>query len=392
MTLFRVLLLAFVLTGCTNDNDGNSRASGGADAQGGSATSMDGPTDMASDPATGQEGLSNIGYLDTTVTYTPTVRSDARSIPLHIWYPTSDSKGMVSAYQTVFERESIFTGASIALSEKAPLLVFSHGRRGFGQYSYFMAEYFAERGWVVAAMDHVGDTLGDNVTPDDIFSVRPQDISATIDHMLNLPADDPLAGLISNQIVVAGHSFGGYTTLAIAGAEYDINYFEEKCPEHPDKDWCTNFALPNNGFANGFADPRVLAAIVMAPGNQSMFNDGTKAIKIPTLLVTAAQDKNNSDEDDGDPYWQGLSREPNRRLSFATGGHFTFTNICDSVFSVYGEGNGCGDGFIETNVAYSIVNQVAMAFVKTHVFGEKTHGKTLDGNTSLHPDVSIIKP
>ena len=144
-----------------------------------------------------------------------------------------------------------------------------------------MAEYFAERGWVVAAMDHVGDTLGDNVTPDDIFSVRPQDISATIDHMLNLPADDPSAALISNQIVVAGHSFGGYTTLAIAGAEYDISYFEEKCPEHPDKDWYTNFALPNNGLANGFADPRVLAAIVMAPGNQSMFNDGTKAVKIP---------------------------------------------------------------------------------------------------------------
>ena len=84
------------------------------------------------------------------------------------------------------------------------------------------------------------------------------------------------------------------------------------------------------------------------------------------------------------PIGRRLSREPNRRLSFATGGHFTFTNICDSVFSVYGEGNGCGDGFIETNVAYSIVNEVAMAFVKTHVFGEKHHGDILDG-TRISP-------
>ena len=33
MTLFRVLPLAFVLIGCTNDTDEDSRASGGADAQ-----------------------------------------------------------------------------------------------------------------------------------------------------------------------------------------------------------------------------------------------------------------------------------------------------------------------------------------------------------------------
>ena len=213
MTFIRVGFLAIFICGCASDSDeASSNDSSNTNGQQASS-SMDMSGGAASNDQTevSENKLFSIGYREDTVSYTPTVRSDERTIPLHIWYPTNDTTGPSSMYQTVFERDSIFMDASSALKSKAPLLVFSHGRRGFGQYSFFMAEYFAERGFVVAAMDHVGDTLGDNVTPDDIFSVRPQDISATIDYMLNRPPTDPLNGRISDDIVLAGHSFGGYT-------------------------------------------------------------------------------------------------------------------------------------------------------------------------------------
>ena len=149
-------------------------------------------------------------------------------------------------------------------------MIFSHGRRGFGQYSFFLAEYFAARGWVVAAMDHVGDRLEDQETPEDIFSIRPQDISATIDYLLTRPDEDALGHLAGEHIVVAGHSFGGFTTFAVAGAQYDIAFLDEACPRSPDRDWCKNYNLPNNGLSEGFKDERIDLAISMAPGNQNL--------------------------------------------------------------------------------------------------------------------------
>ena len=101
---------------------------------------------------------------------------------------------------------------------------------------------------------------------------------------------------------------------------------------------------------------------------------------------------NNSDEDDGDPYWAHLNRGVNRRLSFRTGGHFTFTNICDSVFAFYGEGNGCGEEFIDTTAAYLIVNRFAEAFIRRHLFDEPELTGILDCSDGFHPDVNVSIP
>ena len=55
------------------------------------------------------------------------------------------------------------------------------------------------------------------------FSYRPKDISALIDRSLELNRTDPvIKGMINEKIVGAtGHSLGGYTTLAIAGGDYN---------------------------------------------------------------------------------------------------------------------------------------------------------------------------
>ncbi|MEE2787036.1 MAG: hypothetical protein VX589_06825 [Myxococcota bacterium] len=389
-------VLLVVIAGCGASDGGTSSISAPSGGEQGTPSTVVDPCDpidfdSAVESTVGVD-MSRVGYLDRMVTYTPTVRSESRTLPLHIWYPTDETTGKPSLYQTVFERPNIFADASVAVQADAPIMIFSHGRRGFGQYSFFLAEYFAARGWVVAAMDHVGDRLEDQETPNDIFSVRPQDITATIDYLLELTDDDPLGQLTGETVVVAGHSFGGYTTFAVAGAQYDTNYLDEACSANPDRDWCINYALANNGLADGFKDDRIDLIISMAPGNQNLFHDGMRAIEIPTLLVTAAVDLNNSDEEDGDPYWLNLKRGVNRRLSFSTGGHFTFTNICDSIFAFYGEGNGCGTEFIETTQAYFIVNRFAEAFIQRHLFGLTEETGILDCDGGFHPHVQVGKP
>src|SRR5205814_454995 len=51
-----------------------------------------------------------------------------------------------------------------------------------------------------------------------------------LDQLLALPASDPLSGHLSTeQIAMSGHSFGGYTTMAVGGARYQIDALHTQC-------------------------------------------------------------------------------------------------------------------------------------------------------------------
>ena len=143
---------------------------------------------------------------------------------MYLWYPTRDTEGREANYPLFGYQESIVDRPTSALEDDAPIFIFSHGRRGIGAYSYFLAEFFAAQGWLVAAVDHVGDRFTDFETPDDIYTLRPQDISALLDFIYDLPADHPISGKVGETVVMSGHSFGGYTTLALAGRKLHIGY------------------------------------------------------------------------------------------------------------------------------------------------------------------------
>src|SRR5690606_3932098 len=91
---------------------------------------------------------------------------------------------------------------------------------------------------------------------------RPRDVSFVIDQMLARSADpqDPLHERIRPFLIgVAGHSFGGYTALAIAGG------FE-------------TLGLP--------PDPRVAAIAAIAPGSGFFSDADLASIQVPPFLLS----------------------------------------------------------------------------------------------------------
>ncbi len=73
------------------------------------------------------------------------------------------------------------------VGEKLPLVVISHGHGGehFGHHD--LAETLADAGFIVAAIDHPGDTFSDmsRATEPSEFVERPMDIKRLIDYMLS---------------------------------------------------------------------------------------------------------------------------------------------------------------------------------------------------------------
>src|SRR5262249_41655735 len=112
---------------------------------------------------------------------------------------------------------------------RRPLIAFSHGSGGHRRQSTFLTTHLASHGYVVAAVDHAGNTHRDAMQlavaqragmppPDTAAAVRalaesrPADIRVMLDRVLG---DDGVAA-DADRIGMAGHSMGGWTALLCA--------------------------------------------------------------------------------------------------------------------------------------------------------------------------------
>lgn len=118
---------------------------------------------------------------------------------------------------------------------RLPLVVVSHGHGGSFLGHHDLAEVLADAGFVVAAINHPGDTFSDMSRAADMseFVERPTDIKRLVDFMLT---DAPDAARIdATKIGFFGFSRGGYTGLVLAGGNPD--FADANVP-------CTDLHLP----------------------------------------------------------------------------------------------------------------------------------------------------
>ncbi len=103
-----------------------------------------------------------------------------------------------------------------------PLIVFSHSSGGDRRSASFLCSHLASHGYVVAAMDH-SELVAAELAPaadesaeqrkarvDAVVASRVPDVRFLIDHMLGAGLD-----LDQDKIGLVGHSFGGWTVLAV---------------------------------------------------------------------------------------------------------------------------------------------------------------------------------
>jgi predicted dienelactone hydrolase len=193
------------------------------------------------------------------------------------------------------------------LGKPSPVVVISHGLGSSPLDFNYLAEHLASYGFVVALPQHSGSdatrlqSILDGRSKGDIspaeFVDRPQDVKSLLDELSRLSQTDPtLKGRLDlQQIGAIGHSFGGYTSLALAGAGINRDRLRNQCVDtQPTFNLslilqCRAKSLPSVNY--NLADPRIKAVIAINPLVGTIFGpEGIGKIRIPTMLVSGSHD------------------------------------------------------------------------------------------------------
>jgi predicted dienelactone hydrolase len=180
----------------------------------------------------------------------------------------------------------IYAPANLSADAPAAAVLFSHGLGGTRENYGYLTQYWAARGFVVVALQHVGsdDSVwrGQKNVPARMIAaasaqnyvLRAQDVTFAIDELTRLSAPGSghaLSGKIDlKHVAIAGHSFGAHTTLAVAGQ------------------------VAKAGAAEmSLADPRITCAIALSPAPPVRGDAETAYAKIaiPMYHLTGTNDR-----------------------------------------------------------------------------------------------------
>lgn len=156
----------------------------------------------------------------------------------------------------------------------APVIIFSHGGGGSKDGFTYLSEYWASQGYISIHPTHDDPTrLRDNLEDATPLIYRSQDISFIIDSLPTLENQIPqIRGKMDrSRIGVAGHSFGAYTTMLMAGALVDT-------AQRPDA---------------SFRDNRVRAFLAISPsgaGRGGLDENSWSRITSPMMVVTGTNE------------------------------------------------------------------------------------------------------
>lgn len=229
----------------------------------------------------------------TTLNYYDAERN--RPIVTELWYPV-DSNCPAKAATGFWLRCDEARDAPLSQQKsKYPLIVMSHGSGGDRYNMSWLAEVLASNGYIVAAMDHYGNTWNNKI-PEAYVSPwqRPKDISYVLDQLLQ--SSEFKDRIDPDKIGFAGYSLGGATGIWIAGAEASFMDISE-AKENTIKDLGEKFPrevvdqIDFKQAGGSYKDPRICAIFLMAPALGWMFDEESlKKIDLPVFIVAPEKD------------------------------------------------------------------------------------------------------
>jgi predicted dienelactone hydrolase len=218
-----------------------------------------------------------------------------------------------------------------------PLVIFSHGAGGNGSGYAWFGEYLASHGHIVAMVYHYRANTFDSsaLYVRNRLWQRPRDISLDLTHLLQDKVWGP--HIDPNQIGVAGHSQGGFTSIWIGGAQINPELFLAY-----QRGWKNNEVVPaylreqmqiDARPARDVRDARVKAAFAMAPGDIQGFGmdeAGLRQMMIPAYLIVGAGDTTTPPQDNAA---FAAKYMPHAQLDVLPGpvNHEIFDNECDEI-------------------------------------------------------------
>lgn len=378
--LLSVLLSALVVlaAACSADDGGDTAST--------TAAPMTTTTTTVADLAAAVEepGDFAVGVRSAEVT-----GSRGRVLPVQIWYPVDpDDDGGAKPATYPFPGLEVPSAMGLAdapiASGPFPLVVYSHGDGGLRYVSAFLTEHLASHGFIVVAPGHTGNTAVDSFagTSEDQAQValdRPQDMSDTISAALAGDAgfEDTAAETNPEAISVIGHSFGGYTALAVAGGVGD---------EPPDQ--------------------RVDAVVGLAAATSGLGDDVLTSIEVPTLLLWATDDETVELEANAPRPDELIPGRPYVRADIAGAQHQSFTDVCsyqdilaampdppttivEAVDDYATEG--CLEDQLDIDEAHRIIERLVTAFLLEQLWDDETYAPLLAMPEGNDPTLALLE-
>ena len=256
-------------------------------------------------------GMKTVHYYD---------NSRNRPLIADIYYPIVKADNDKSDNHTIEPEHDIMiravrnSSAKVGMKGKNyPLIILSHGYGGSRKHITWLAEYLSTKGYIVAAVDHYGNTSYFDV-PDIALQrwLRPQDITAFLDNFLK---DKMWVKKIDhNRIGFAGFSLGGLTGIWISGGVADkfevpnaktSSLYEmavATTQEHIDN-------IDYKNARKSYKDNRIKASFLISPAQGKAFSaEGLKSIDIPVKIVTGNADKIITVDENAKHYAAGIPR------------------------------------------------------------------------------------
>lgn len=256
-----------------------------------------------------------------------------RKLPVEFWYPATDVyKGQDLDDKTkdkyrLFARVKQDAVRDAQLREGSyPLVMFSHGFSGHHRQTTHFCCHLASHGYIIASPDHIGNTIWEVVenymttkvaasiaervaTTNSSIVDRPLDISFMINSLLAGKTSIPTNSIDVEKIGIAGHSFGGWTSLMVAGK-----------------------------------DARIRAALPLAPAGGAPYFDDIMRLcyeslnlnwdrEVPTLYLVAEGDTTLPLETMHDLF--DRTRDPKRMIVLNNADHFHFCDMMEEVHEFF---------------------------------------------------------
>jgi predicted dienelactone hydrolase len=328
----------------------------------------------------------------------------ASSIAVTVWYPASNSshgEGMVSyRYQlkmgdplgtvsiATYDGQAIRDAAFDLSNGPYPLVILSPGF-SFGASTYaWLAGHLASYGFVVIAPEHQEHLDPANELWRSAIR-RPQDVLSVLAYVDEQTTDGGVFdGLVnSERVAVIGHSYGGYTSLAAAGARINTPEFKTHCEEasaseHPAA-WLCDELLPHlddmaglagldgtpDGLWPAVADPRVAAIVPMAGDAFFFGHEGLSEINVPVMAIGGTNDNDAPFEWGTHPAYEYASSPRKVLISLTDAEHMIFTNPCAKIpfYLKLFSREFCSDPDWDRNYAHELVSHFTTAFLLTEL-------------------------
>jgi len=188
---------------------------------------------------------------------------------------------------------------------QTPVVVFSHGLASRPEDFSQIAKHLASHGFFVVLPQHPGSDFQQaqaliQGTSRQVFLIedfidRPLDVTFVLDELERRNGPEFGGRLNLTQVGMGGHSFGGYTALALAGATFEWESLQQDClPQEgvPNVSLllqCQALTLPRKDYQ--FKDPRITSLVLGNPVNSAVFGlRGLHSVTVPVMIIGGSYD------------------------------------------------------------------------------------------------------